>query len=41
MAIAEIAQEPDFDRRWMEARNTESLREVVLAAERRREQAHQ
>ena len=41
VAIAEIAQEPDFDRRWMEARNTESLREVLLAAERRREQAHQ
>ncbi len=41
VAIAEIAQDPDFDRRWMAARNTESLREVVLAAERRREQAHQ
>ncbi len=41
VAIAEIAQEPDFDGRWMDARSTESLREVVLAAERRREQAHQ
>jgi APA family basic amino acid/polyamine antiporter len=37
VAIAEIAQDPDFDGRWMAARNTESLREVVLAAERRRE----
>jgi amino acid transporter/mannitol/fructose-specific phosphotransferase system IIA component (Ntr-type) len=40
MAIAEIAQEPDFDRRWMRASNSEALREVLLAAERRRELAH-
>jgi len=41
VAIAEIAQEPDFDEKWMAARNTESLREVVLAAERRRDRSHQ
>jgi mannitol/fructose-specific phosphotransferase system IIA component (Ntr-type) len=37
VAIAEIAQEPDFDRKWMQAGSPEALREVVLAAERRRE----
>jgi APA family basic amino acid/polyamine antiporter len=37
VAIAEIAQQPDFDAKWMAARNMESLREVLLAAERRRE----
>jgi mannitol/fructose-specific phosphotransferase system IIA component (Ntr-type) len=37
MAIAEIAQEDDFDARWRRAGRTEALREVVLAAERRRE----
>jgi len=37
MAIAEIAQEPDFDRKWMAASSGEAVREVVLAAERRRE----
>ena len=37
MAIAEIAQEPDFDRKWLAARSSEEVREVVLAAERRRE----
>jgi APA family basic amino acid/polyamine antiporter len=41
VAIAEIAQEPDFDQKWQAARSTESLREVVLAAERRREHPHQ
>ena len=37
MAIAEIAQEPDFDRRWLRASGVAALREVMLAAERRRE----
>ena len=37
VAIAEIAQNPDFDRRWLEAGRAEALREVILAAERRRE----
>jgi mannitol/fructose-specific phosphotransferase system IIA component (Ntr-type) len=38
MAIAEIAQDPDFDPKWTRAGGPEALREVVLAAERRREQ---
>jgi mannitol/fructose-specific phosphotransferase system IIA component (Ntr-type) len=37
VAVAEIAQDEDFDKRWMEAGRVEALREVVLAAERRRE----
>ena len=37
MAIAEIAQDEQFDERWMAARGVEALRGVVLAAERRRE----
>jgi APA family basic amino acid/polyamine antiporter len=37
VAVAEIAQDEQFDRRWMEAGRVEALREVVLAAERRRE----
>ncbi len=37
VAIAEIAQDPEFDNRWRAARGTEALREVVLAAERRRD----
>jgi len=37
VAIAEVAQDPDFDRRWLRAGSAEALREVVLAAERRRE----
>lgn len=35
-AIAQIAQNPDFDKRWMDAKNEEGLRNVVLLAERRR-----
>jgi amino acid transporter/mannitol/fructose-specific phosphotransferase system IIA component (Ntr-type) len=38
MAIAEIAQEPDFDQRWMRARGPEGLREVMLSGERRRDE---
>ncbi len=37
VAVAEVAQDPDFDRRWRDARTREALREVVLAAERRRD----
>ncbi|MFO7959146.1 MAG: amino acid permease [Candidatus Brocadiia bacterium] len=40
VAIAEIAQNPEFDRKWQEARGPEALREVVLAAERQREEPH-
>jgi len=40
VAIAEIAQDPEFDLKWQEARGPEALREVILAAERRREDAH-
>jgi len=39
VAISEIAQEPDFDSKWMAAESQEAIREVVLAAERRREPA--
>ncbi|MGD2173902.1 MAG: amino acid permease [Candidatus Brocadiaceae bacterium] len=39
VAIAEIAQEPEFDAKWMASGGPEALREVVLAAERRREHA--
>ncbi len=39
MAVAETAQEPEFDPRWQAAGSREALREVVLAAERRRERA--
>lgn len=35
-AIAEIAQGKEFDRRWLEARDTEELRHIVLLAERKR-----
>jgi amino acid transporter/mannitol/fructose-specific phosphotransferase system IIA component (Ntr-type) len=37
VAIAEIAQQADFDAKWNGAGSLEALREVVLAAERRRE----
>ncbi|MBU4375870.1 MAG: amino acid permease [Candidatus Omnitrophica bacterium] len=36
-AIAEIAQGADFDKRWMDARNEEELKSIVLLAKRRRE----
>ena len=35
-AIAQIAQDKNFDKRWMNARNTEELRHVILLAERKR-----
>jgi hypothetical protein len=37
VAIAEIAQQADFDAKWNGAGSLEALREVVLAAEGRRE----
>ncbi len=36
MAIAQIAQGPDFDKRWLGARGGEELRNVILLAHRRR-----
>ncbi len=35
-AIAEIAQQGDFDKRWLNARNIEELRDIILLAERKR-----
>ncbi|MFW6137855.1 MAG: amino acid permease [Spirochaetota bacterium] len=35
-AIAQIVQEPDFEKRWKNARNTEQLRDVVLLGKRKR-----
>lgn len=35
-AIAQIVQDPDFDRQWMVARNEQALRDVVLLGQRRR-----
>ena len=37
VAVAEIAQDAEFDRKWLAARGVEALREIILAAERRRE----
>ncbi|MBN2103341.1 amino acid permease [bacterium] len=37
MAVASIVQEPDFETRWMQARNTDELRDVILLSNRRRE----
>ncbi len=36
MSIAQITQEPDFDRRWQEARNKEEMRDIVLLSTRER-----
>jgi len=35
-AIAQIAQSPDFEKRWMRARGIKGLRDVVLLGERKR-----
>lgn len=35
-AIAQICQQKDFDKKWMNAKYSEDLRDVVLLAERRR-----
>jgi len=37
MAIAQIAQESDFERNCMAARNVEELRHIILLSSRRRE----
>ena len=37
MAIANIVQESDFEKRWMSARNAEELRDVILLSNRKRE----
>jgi mannitol/fructose-specific phosphotransferase system IIA component (Ntr-type) len=34
VAISEVAQDPDFDLRWLRARNEEALREIVLGSRR-------
>jgi len=35
-AIAQIVQDPGFEKKWMEARNKEALRDIVLLGKRRR-----
>ncbi len=35
-AIAQIAQDKDFDKNWLKARNIEELRDIILLAERKR-----
>jgi mannitol/fructose-specific phosphotransferase system IIA component (Ntr-type) len=35
-AIAQIVQHPEFDKKWLEARNQDELRNIILLAERRR-----
>ncbi len=35
-AIAQIVQEPDFEKRWMEAKDREALRDIILLGQRRR-----
>lgn len=35
-AIAQVTQNPEFDKKWFEARNEDELKNIVLLAERRR-----
>jgi APA family basic amino acid/polyamine antiporter len=35
-AIAQIVQDPNFERRWLAARSTEALRDIVLLSQRKR-----
>ncbi|GAG68460.1 unnamed protein product, partial [marine sediment metagenome] len=35
-AIAQIAQDPDFDKNWLRAKNIEELRDIILLARRHR-----
>ncbi len=37
-AIAQIVQDPDFERKWMAARNEQALRDIVLLSKRKRSQ---
>ncbi len=36
VAVAHIVQEPEFERRWQEARNPEQLRDIILLSRRKR-----
>ena len=35
-AIAQIVQDPDFERKWLHAKSTKELRDIILLGERRR-----
>ena len=35
-AIAQIVQNPNFEKKWLSAKNTEALRDIVLLGERKR-----
>jgi mannitol/fructose-specific phosphotransferase system IIA component (Ntr-type) len=37
MAIAQVAQEPDFEKRWLGARDGEALRDIILLSGRKRD----
>ena len=37
MAIAQVAQEKDFEKRWFAARNTEAIRNLILLSTRKRD----
>ncbi len=37
-AIGQIVQDPNFEKKWMEAKNIEALRDLVLLSKRRRNQ---
>ena len=37
MAIAQIAQEKDFEKRWLTARDTETMRNLILLSKRKRD----
>jgi len=39
MAIAQIAQEKDFEKRWLEARDVEGIRNLILMSTRKRDTA--
>ena len=36
-SIAQIVQNPDFDKKWMAAKNEETLRDIILLGQRRRQ----
>jgi len=35
-AVAQIVQEPDFEKKWMDAKNKEAVRDIILLAQRKR-----
>lgn len=37
MSIAQIVQDPSFERRWLKAKNIEDLRNIILLSERKRD----